>query len=153
MRRAWAGWALILTIIAGCGSGEDRLIPPALIKDDGIIAPLGNSPGDPERGAETFVSRNGGHCVLCHVLDSVNAPFQGNVGPALSGIGDRLSPAQLRLRIAQPSVIWPDTLMPSYYSLDGLNQVAPAYQGETILSADEVEDLVAFLSTQRSDDD
>lgn len=144
-------FVLPLTVLSACGEGEPPLIPSSMIVGDGIERPLTDARGDPGRGALLFESRDGGHCVLCHVLETVDAPFQGNVGPSLTGIGGRLTPAQIRLRIAQPSMVWPDTMMPSYYSLEAQNQVAPAYRGQTILTAGEVEDLVAFLAAQRTE--
>ncbi|MEO0467145.1 MAG: sulfur oxidation c-type cytochrome SoxX [Pseudomonadota bacterium] len=149
MRIFWAGCFLLFALAAACQEQSQPLIAASIIEGDGIERALSPIQGDPMRGDALFVSRDGGHCVLCHVLDTIDAPFQGNLGPDLSGVGDRLTPAQLRLRIAQPSVVWPDTIMPSYYRRDGLNQVAPAYRGEPILTAGEVEDLVAFLAAQR----
>lgn len=151
MRIRWAVCGLPLMVLSACGEGEPPLIPSSMIVGDGIESPLTDARGDPGRGAVLFESRDGGHCVLCHVLETVDAPFQGNIGPSMTGIGERLSPAQIRLRIAQPSVIWPDTMMPSYYSREARHQVASAYRGETILTAGEIEDLVAFLAAQRTE--
>ena len=85
---------------------------------------------------------------LCHQLASLDAEFQGNVGPPLTGIGARLDAGQIRYRIIDAQTIWPDTVMPSYYRTDGLRQVGEAYKGAPALNAQEIEDLVAFLETQ-----
>jgi len=102
--------------------------------------------GDPVIGEEIFSDRESGHCVLCHQVDGLEVPFQGNLGPALSDVGARLTEAQIRLRIVDNTKVNPGTVMPSYYRTTDLHQVGRAYQGETVLSAAEMEHLVAWLS-------
>ncbi|RIJ24573.1 sulfur oxidation c-type cytochrome SoxX [Henriciella barbarensis] len=137
---------LAMALLAGCGSEvTSRFATPVEITGDGIAAPLLGLQGDPERGKAVFAEREQGHCVLCHAVEGLDAEFQGNVGPALTGVGARLSDGQIRLRIADAQSLWPDTLMPSYYRAGGLNQVAPAYAGEPALTAQQIEDLVAYL--------
>ena len=99
-----------------------------------------------ETGATVFVARDQGHCVLCHQVASLDAPFQGDVGPALDGIGSRLTPAQIRYRIVDASMLNPDTIMPPYYRSDDLNQVAVKHEGETVLTAAQIEQLVYYLA-------
>lgn len=113
---------------------------------DSLEAPLAAA-GDPARGREVFVSREGGHCVLCHAAPGV--ALAGNVGPSLGGVGSRLSGGQLRLRIADITRANPDAAMPAFHRTAGLNRVAPAYAGKPALSAQQVEDLVAWLGTLR----
>jgi L-cysteine S-thiosulfotransferase len=103
--------------------------------------------GDPARGREVFVSREGGHCVLCHAAPGVT--LAGNVGPPLAGVGARLSPAQIRLRIADITRVNPEAVMPAFHRTEGLNRVAPAYAGKPVLDGQQVEDLVAWLGTLR----
>jgi sulfur-oxidizing protein SoxX len=93
------------------------------------------------------VNRDQGGCTLCHEVPG-ETRF-GNVAPPLSGAGAgaRLSVPQLRLRVADSSRVNPATPMPAYYRAEGLVQVAAAYRGKTILSAQQVEDVVAFLAT------
>jgi sulfur-oxidizing protein SoxX len=43
-----------------------------------------------------------------------------------------------------------DTIMPPYYAADGLNRVGTAWQGRSALSAQQIEDVVAFLTTLRA---
>jgi len=105
--------------------------------------------GDAERGEWAFNSRDKGHCLLCHQLASNTEPFQGTIGPPLDGVGARLTTAQLRFRIVDSSRLNSDTRMPAYYKTEGLNQVAQAFIGQPVLTAQEVEDLVAYLSNQR----
>ncbi len=125
-------------ILAGCGA------PP--IQPDALAMPLA-AHGDPARGREAFVSREGGHCVLCHAVRGIDVA--GDVGPPLDGIGARLTVGQIRLRIADISRVNPAALMPAFYRTEDLRRVSSAYAGKTVLSAQQVEDLVAFLETLR----
>jgi sulfur-oxidizing protein SoxX len=109
-------------------------------------APLAAS-GDPARGREVFVSREGGHCVLCHAVPGAAAA--GNVGPPLAGVGARLDPAQIRFRVADITRLHPDAVMPAFHRTDGLSRVAPAAKGKPVLTAQQVEDVVAYLSGLR----
>jgi sulfur-oxidizing protein SoxX len=103
--------------------------------------------GDPARGRALVVARASANCVLCHAVPDPAVKFAGNVGPSLAGVGSRLSEAQLRLRVADNLRVNPDTVMPSYYKVDGLDRVAGAYEGKPVLTAQEVEDVVAWLAT------
>ena len=137
---------LAIAFLAGCsGETASRLATPVEITGDEIAAPLLGLQGDAARGEAVFAEREQGHCVLCHAVEGLDAEFQGNVGPALTGVGARLNEGQIRLRVADIQSLWPDTLMPSYYRTGGLNQVAPAHAGEPALSAQQIEDLVAYL--------
>ena len=90
-----------------------------------------------------------GNCLLCHALPETGARFMGNLAPSLSGVGDRLDAGQLRLRLVDSMRVNRDTIMPSYYRVDGLNQVAQSFRGKPILSAQQIEDTVAYLQTLR----
>ena len=104
------------------------------------------SPGQVEAGEAVFVQRDQGHCVLCHQVAALDVPFQGNIGPDLTTVGARLSPAQIRFRIVDASRLNPLTTMPAYYRVENLNRVAEQYQGKTVLTAQQVEHLVAYLA-------
>ena len=145
--RLWA-FGLVLALVS-CGDTGPRLVSESQIIGDAIPAALTDLPGDAERGAEIFVDRERGHCVLCHAIEGLEAEFQGNVGPDLSLVADRLSAGQLRLRITDYQIVRPGTLMPSYYRNHDLYQVAEAYQDVPILTAQEVEDLISYLSERR----
>ena len=123
-------------LLSGCAS----------VGSDGLDVPFAAS-GDPLRGREVFVSRDGGHCVLCHSAPGI--AVAGNVGPPLAGVGNRLTPAQIRLRIADISRVNPMTAMPAFHRLDDLRRVAKAYAGRPALDGQQVEDLVAWLGTLR----
>ncbi|MHA7859043.1 MAG: sulfur oxidation c-type cytochrome SoxX [Henriciella sp.] len=143
-------WAFGLVIaLASCGDTGPHLVSNSQVVGDTTPKALTAVPGDAERGSDIFVDRERGHCVLCHAIEGLEAEFQGNVGPDLSLVGDRLSAGQLRLRIADYQIVRPGTLMPSYYRIHDLYQVAEAYQDDPVLTAQEVEDLVSYLSERR----
>ncbi len=120
--------------------------PWAQSGDSGSAEPLG-PPGDAARGRALLIARDPANCILCHGLADPAVRFSGNLAPPLDGAGSRLTPAQLRLRIADSSRVNPATIMPSYFKTDGLTAVAAQYAGKPVLSAQQVEDLVVYLST------
>jgi L-cysteine S-thiosulfotransferase len=119
------------------------------VEGDQIRAPLVREPGDAARGRKIVLDRSIGGCVLCHAFPEPEPRFMGDIGPALAGVGARLSAAQLRLRVVDQSRIDPRTPMPSYYRTEGLYDVASAYRGKPILDAQQVEDVVSYLQTLR----
>lgn len=124
-------------------------LAPYRIVGDAIPAPLGDQPGDAARGLKVAVDRMRGNCVACHALPAAEASFPGDVGPPLTGVGDRLNSGQIRLRVVDQTRVVPRTVMPAYYRVGGLADVAPEYRGKPILSASEIEDLVVYLSSLR----
>ena len=126
----------------GAGAGFDTAT--------GIAQPLHERPGDPRRGRTIVASRQLGLCLLCHRAPIPEERFQGDIGPDLAGAGDRWTSAQLRLRLADPQRLNPGSLMPSYFRTDHLRQVAPTWRGRTVLAADEIEDVIAYLAGLRS---
>ena len=122
---------------------------PFVVVGDGIPAPLGGEAGDAARGRAIVADRQKGLCVLCHSGPFPELRFMGNLAPGLEGAGARWNEAQLRLRIADPSLLAPDTIMPAYHRAEGLQRVGAAHRGKPILTAREVEDVVAFLATLR----
>ena len=142
--------ACLLTV--ACTPDSPRLVSPNQIDGDSIPLPLADTIADAAHGEALFVSRDGGHCVLCHQVAGLDAEFQGDVGPALTGIGARLSPGQLRLRVVDYEQVQPDVLMPSYYRIHDLYQVSNAYEGKPVLSAEDVEHVVAYLSSLKEPD-
>jgi L-cysteine S-thiosulfotransferase len=129
----------------------ETALRPYTVIGDAIPASLTGKPGDPARGKAIVVSRQTGLCLLCHSAPLPEEKFQGTIGPDLKGAGSRYTEGQLRLRIVDSSLVDQGTIMPSYYRLDGLDRVAPAFRGKTVLTADEIEDVVAFLMTLRDD--
>jgi len=117
------------------------------VEGGGISAPLTAEPGDVARGREAVLGREAGNCLLCHAVPDSGERFMGNLGPSLAGVGARMTEAQLRLRLVNAQRVVPETIMPSYYRIDGLRSVAAAWRGKPILSAQQVEDAVAYLAT------
>ena len=102
--------------------------------------------GDSQRGREVFVARDQGHCVLCHAVPGVAG---GNVGPSLAQVGRRLTGEEIRVRIEDITRVNPNATMPTYHRTDNLTRVAPQYAGKPVLTREQVNDLVAFLSALR----
>ena len=125
-------WTLAVMVLAGACASVD--------------APSGPT-GDPARGREVFVSREAGHCILCHGAPGIETA--GSVGPPLGGIGARLTAAELRLRVADIIRVYPDSVMPTFHRTEGLTRVSKLYEGKPVLSAQQVEDVVAWLGTLR----
>jgi sulfur-oxidizing protein SoxX len=115
-----------------------------------IPEPLTDQPGDAEGGRRIVLDREGGDCIICHAMPLPQRQFHGTVGPPLDGIGGRYSAAELRLRLVDPKVLNPDTIMPAYYKVEGLHRVLERYRGKPMLTAQQVEDVVAYLLTLKS---
>ena len=122
-------------------------ISGSAFSSDDIPASLSGAKGDAARGRAIVVNRQLGLCLLCHSGPFPEERFQGNIGPDLNGIGARLSEGQIRLRVADPGRLNPETIMPAYFRNEGLTRVSPAFQGKSVLGAEQVEDVVAFLMT------
>jgi sulfur-oxidizing protein SoxX len=103
--------------------------------------------GDPEKGRAIVANRQVGLCLLCHSGPFPEERFQGNLAPDLRGIGARLSTEQIRERLIDPARFNPNTIMPAYYKSNGLMRVTPSLRGKTILTTEQLDDVVAFLAT------
>ncbi len=119
------------------------------IVGDAIPASLTGAPGDAARGRTIVGSRTVGLCLLCHSGPCPEDRFQGNMAPDLAGAGTRWSEGQLRLRIVDASKLNPQTTMPPFYRVDHLRRVPAAYRDKPVLTAAQVEDVVAYLMTLR----
>jgi L-cysteine S-thiosulfotransferase len=122
---------------------------PFIVTGDAIDAPLGGLMGDAARGRAIVANRQVGLCVLCHQAPLPEVPFQGDLATNLAGVGARATPGQLRLRVVDARKVNPQSIMPSYYRADDLNRVGASFRGKTILSAQQIEDVVAYLVTLR----
>ncbi len=143
---------LIAAAALGCAAAAARAqgaLVDYKVVGDSIPASLTGAKGDPSRGRAIVVNRQVGLCLLCHSGPFPEERLQGNIGPDLTGTGARWSQGQLRLRIVDASRLNPQTIMPPYYRIDGLHRVAPAYRGKPVLTAEQIEDVVAFLTTLR----
>lgn len=139
-------WGLLCAATAACAVAAPQALVPYRIDGDAILAPLSAQAADPQRGRDIIAGRDA-NCLLCHAVPETGQRFMGNIAPPLSGIGARLSAGQLRLRIVDQSRLNPETVMPSYYRVEGLSRVAAAWRGKPILSAAQIEDVVAYLQT------
>lgn len=142
-----------LLLAGGAAVARAQVLPvepasvAALVAGDALPTPLTATPGDAARGRTIVASRSVGLCLLCHSGPFPEERFQGTLAPSLSGAGTRWSPAQLRLRLVDGARLNPDTIMPSYYRTSGLQRVARAFEDKTILTAQQIEDVVAWLAT------
>lgn len=143
--------ALAAALLLGAAGAVCAEVPPGgyEVVGDGIPLPLTTTPGDPQRGRAIVASRQTGLCLLCHAAPIAEERLQGNIGTDLAGAGTRWSEAQLRLRVADARRLNPATTMPATYRTDGLQQVGNGWQGRPLLSAQQVEDVVAYLRTLR----
>lgn len=141
------GWFAALAV-AGCVTAAPDALAPYAVEGSAIHEPLTSAAGDVARGREVLLGRDG-NCLLCHAAPETGVRIMGNLAPPLSGVGARLSAGQLRLRIVDSMRLNRDTIMPSYYRTDGFNRVAAAWRGKPILTAQQVEDTVAYLLTLR----
>jgi L-cysteine S-thiosulfotransferase len=118
------------------------------VQDYEIREPLGGLAGVPERGARIASDQHAGNCYACHVLPLDPDEFYGNLGPPLAGIASRQSVGMIRLHVVDQTRFNPETVMPGYYRrFEQLNRVAEKYRGRTYLTAQQVEDVVAWLAT------
>ena len=123
------------------------MLRPYTIVGDAIPVSLTGAPGDAGRGEKIVTNRQVGLCLLCHSGPYPQERFQGTMAPDLKGAGLRSTEGQLRLRIVDAAKINPETIMPPYYRIEGLARVAPGFRGKPILTAEQIEDVVAYLMT------
>ncbi len=131
------------------GAGAQETFRAFSVVGDAIPDSLTGARGNAERGRSIVVNRQVGLCLLCHVGPFPEEKFQGTLAPDLKGTGSRWSEGQLRLRVVDASRLNPDTIMPPYYRVEGLERVAPAFQGKPLLTAEQIEDVVSLLATLR----
>jgi sulfur-oxidizing protein SoxX len=141
-------WFAAFGVAAGCATTAPDALSPYRVEGDAIPGPLVPAPGDAARGRDVLLGRDG-NCLLCHAVPEAGGRFMGNLALPLSGVGARLSAGQLRLRIVDSTRLSRNTIMPSYYRVDGLNKVAAAWRGRPVLTAQQVEDTIAYLLTLR----
>jgi sulfur-oxidizing protein SoxX len=118
------------------------------IVGDAIPEPLAGRTGEAARGREIVAGRDA-NCLLCHAMPAAGKRFMGDLGPSLAGVASRLNAGQIRLRIVDSTRLNPETIMPSYYRVEGLERVAEPWRGKPILNAQQIEDTIAYLLTLR----
>jgi sulfur-oxidizing protein SoxX len=135
-----------LLVVAAGASAQEALRPYAIV-GDAIPASLTGKPGDAAQGRAIVGNRQVGLCLLCHSGPFPEERFQGDLAPDLRGAGARWNAGQLRLRLVDAGRLNPATIMPPYYRIDGLTRVAANFRDKPILSAEQIEDVLAYLST------
>jgi len=133
----------LLCLLAGCATTG---LESYVVTGDEIRTPLAGGAPDAVRGRAILVSRES-NCILCHAAPETGERFFGNLGPPLSGVGARLSAAQLRMRIVDSARLNRETIMPAYYKVDGFTRVSETYRGNPILTASQIEDVIVYLQT------
>lgn len=153
-----SGMAIISALLLLPGSSQpvpaaDDTLPDGVepyydwsLENGAIATSIGGKRGNAERGRQLSVERGKGNCIACHALPIPEAEFPGEIGPPLIGVGKRLTEGEIRLRVVDTKQVNPFSIMPGYYrNPKHFNKVKKKYRGKTLLSAQEIEDLVAYL--------
>jgi L-cysteine S-thiosulfotransferase len=142
-----------LSLVIGLSADAATKKPaPKLVKYkvvDGTSIPksLTGKAGDAKKGRKLAIHRKKGNCLACHKLPIPEQQFHGNIGPDLAGVAGRYSEGEMRLRLVDPKVVNDDTIMPSFYRNTGYTAVLKKFKGKTVISAQDVEDILAYLKT------
>lgn len=160
MKRRSLSAACTVAAVLWASASTAQIAPADVVWEDEIAIPasLSGAPGDPVAGANALASRSIGNCLSCHVNSAQpEHDFQGNIAPPLDGAGARWSEAELRGIVANAKRVFPDSMMPVFYNDNPADYIRPgnAYTGNaydpdtfsTLLSAQEIEDIVAYLVT------
>lgn len=147
---------LAATLLAGAAATAEEIAPGDVVFEDGAVAQsLSGQPGNPENG-KVLMDKGAGNCIACHSVTALSdLDFHGEIGPLLDGAGDRWTEAELRGIVANAKMMFPESMMPSFYRITGFIRPGDEYTGKAIdpaaitpmLSAQEVEDVVAYLVT------
>jgi L-cysteine S-thiosulfotransferase len=158
MRLFFAG--LLVLTIAGPSGATDRVVAYSVVDARAIPDSLTGQAGDPQAGRALYLDEKLARCAGCHgVPDDATAPrteVQAGGGPAgrapeappLDDVGQRLGQGAIRLWLVAPQVVRPGTAMPAFYAIGQRDDPADPRFGEPLLTASEIEDLVAYLSRQ-----
>ncbi|MGR3572560.1 sulfur oxidation c-type cytochrome SoxX [Brevirhabdus sp.] len=143
-----------LAVLAmGAGSAYAADVAPSDVVFDGgaVDQSLTGAPGDPAAGRKVFINRKQGNCLACHMNSEITEQqFHGEVGPPLDGVAERWSEAELRGIVTNAKQMFPDTIMPAFYIDSGYNRPLKSFEGKSILTAQQVEDVVAYLMTLKA---
>jgi len=138
--------AFVFALTTAAAWAQEGLRSYVIVRDS-IPDSLTGQPGNAERGRAIVANRTVGLCLLCHTAPIPEERFQGNLAPNLAGTGSRWSMGQLRMRMVDASRLNADTIMPPYYRVTGLQRVAKSDRDKPILTAEQIEDVVAYLAT------
>ena len=140
----------LLAMLVSVDATAQTLVPYKI--ENGTIAQsLTGVKGDPAKGRAIVVERQKGLCLLCHSGPFPEERFQGDLAPSLAGTGSRMSEGEIRLRMVDSTKVNEKTIMPPYYRSEGLERVAANYKAKTLLNAQEIEDVIAFLVSLKDD--
>ena len=128
-------------------AGTPKLVSYKIVDESSIPKSLTGKPGNSKKGRKLAVHRKKGNCLACHKMPIPEQQFHGEIGPDLAGVGSRYSAGELRLLIVNPKVVNEDTIMPAFYKNTGFNAVLKKFKGKTVISAQDVEDIIAYLLT------
>ncbi len=155
MKRTLTAFSVLL-VGASAASAADVIAPADVPYGEygEVAVSLSGQPGDMEKG-KVLMNRGAGNCIACHQVTALeDLPFHGDIGPSLDGVADRWEEADLRGLVANAKNYFPDTMMPGFYKYTGFIRVGDAYTGkagidpaEPLLTAQDIEDVVAFLMT------
>ena len=138
----------LLTGTLSANAQDSAGVKTYTVVDGAIDEPLATPPGIAADGRTIMTGKALGNCLACHKITALNTEaFQGEMGPVLDGVATRWNEGQLRLIVSNAKMMFPDTIMPAFYRNEGLNRVRPELAGKPILTARQVEDVVAFLKT------
>lgn len=133
-------------MVAGAASADE--VASYKVVDGTIPDSLTGAPGDAKKGKDVFLNRRLGNCLACHQVTALSDhPFHGEIGPPLDGVAERYTLAELRLQVVDSKQINPDTIMPAFYRKDGFHKVLKNFKDKSVLTAEQVEDVLAYLMT------
>lgn len=138
----------VVTVFATFATAED-VLPSSVVYEDGAVrTALTDAAGNAANGRKVFASRKLGNCLACHANeDLAEQSFHGQVGPPLNGVAERWSEAELRGIVSNSKMMFEGTIMPAFYKDNGYTRPLKKFEGKSILSAQQVEDVVAYLIT------
>lgn len=142
-------FAVMVTAASAMAATSKEVAPSDVAFEEGAVSQsLTGVAGDATKGREWFIGRKLGNCLACHEnSDAKTESFHGEVGPILDGVADRWSEAELRGIVANAKMTFDGTIMPAFYKDSGYTRLLDKFEGKTILSAQQVEDIVAYLKT------
>ena len=152
IRKIMVATALSAAVVLGASTAADAAGAPKLVKykvvdENSIPESLTGKKGDPVNGRKLAINRKKGNCLACHVMPISEQPYHGEVGPDLNGVASRYKEGEIRLRVVNPKIVNEATIMPAFYRNDGFNRVLKKFKGKTVISAQDVEDIIAYLMT------
>ena len=142
--------ALLLAALDVSNSWGEQLVVYR-VENGAVPGPLTQEPGNPARGRQTVRDMTHVTCLICHAMPIPEEPDHGGIGPSLAGVGARRSVGELRLRLIDPKAFSDRSIMPAYYRIDGLNRVGAEFRDRPIYTAQQIEDVVAYLSSLKDE--